>query len=366
MSEKSEQPTEKALRDAREKGQVAVSRDLARLLSLSLLGELAFLAEAPCREALQALFGLSIERINAPFAPARAELAAQAFMLMLPVFGASLLAVLVAAIAGNWGQFGILIAPNVLEPNIDKLNPVNGVKNLFSMKKVVEVGIALLKVALIAFVTWILIRDALPVLVTFAGGTPAGIHGQFLALVHVMFRTLCGICLVLALADFGVQRHFLIKQLMMSKDDIKREHKDAEGDPQVKGQRRQLAQELASTPAVESTEQADAVVVNPTHFAIALRYDAATAQVPVMLAKGRDEVAQAMIRRAHERGIPVIRHVWLARTLYATGAPARPVPRASYAAVAHVFAVIEQMEGRVGGSALDLETTGLAPEAHGQ
>lgn len=366
MSEKSEAPSEKALRDAREEGQVAVSRDLAHLLSLSLLGELAFLGEAPCREALQALFGLAIERIHAPFEAARTELLTQAMMLMLPLFGASLLAVLVAAVAGNWGQFGVLIAPGVLTPDINKLNPANGVKNLFSMKKVVEVGIALLKVTLIALVTWCLIRDALPVLVTFAGGTPAGIHGQFLILVRVMFRTLCGICLVLALIDFAVQRHFLIKQLMMSKDDLKREHKDAEGDPMVKGQRRQLARDLASAPAVDSTAEADVLVVNPTHFAIAMRYDVARAQVPVLLAKGRDEVAQAMIRRAHELGIPVIRHVWLARTLYAAGAPARPVPRASYAAVAHVYAVVEQLDGRHGASEVVLEASGLAPETHGQ
>lgn len=365
MSEKSEKPTDKALEDAREQGQVAVSRDLARLLSLAILGELAFAGEAACRAALAGLVDLALARIGAPFAAAQAEIVTSAFMLLLPVFGACLLAVLVAAVAGNWGQFGILIAPGVLTPDLNRLNPANGVKQLFSMRKLVETGIALLKVALIALVSWVLVRDALPVLVSFAGGTPAGIHAQFVVLMHTLFRILVGICLALALVDLAVQRHFLTKSLMMSKDDIKREFKNAEGDPQVKGQRRQLAQELAGAPADPGMDEADAVVVNPTHFAIAMRYDTAVTPVPMMLARGRDERAQAMIAHAHALGIPVIRHVWLARTLYATGAVARPVPRATYAAVAHVYAVIEELQGRAGSTALDLDTTGLAPESHG-
>lgn len=363
MSEKTEKPTDKSLQDAREKGTVAVSRDLARVLPLALLGELAFAFEGWCRAAVQGLMELALARIGAPFAHARGEIVTEAFMLLLPVFAVCLVAIVVAAVAGNWGQFGILIAPGVLTPSIDKLNPANGVKQLFSMRKVVEVGISLVKVSLVGLVTWVLIRDALPTLVSFAGGTPTGIHEGLVALMRAQFRTLVGICLVLALIDYAVQRHFTIKSLMMSLDDIKREYKNSEGDPQVKGQRRQLAQELASTPAEASTADADAVVVNPTHFAIAMRYDAATTPVPLVLAKGRDEVAQAMIRRAHALGIPVIRHVWLARTLYATGVAARPVPRATYAAVAHVYAVIEELQrGAVPAGAVDLETTGLAPD----
>lgn len=363
MSEKTEKPTDKSLQDAREKGTVAVSRDLARVLPLALLGELAFAFEGWCWATVQGLMELALARIGTPFAHARGEIVTDAFMLLLPVFAVCLVAIVVAAVAGNWGQFGILIAPGVLTPSIDKLNPANGVKQLFSMRKVVEAGISLVKVSLVGLVTWVLIRDALPILVSFAGGTPAGIHEGLVALMRAQFRTLVGICLVLALIDYAVQRHFTIKSLMMSLDDIKREYKNSEGDPQVKGQRRQLAQELASTPAEASTADADAVVVNPTHFAIAMRYDAAATPVPLVLAKGRDEVAQAMIRRAHALGIPVIRHVWLARTLYATGVAVRPVPRATYAAVAHVYAVIEELNrGAVPAGAVDLETTGLAPD----
>ncbi|MFC3469340.1 type III secretion system export apparatus subunit SctU [Massilia oculi] len=363
MSEKTEKPTEKSLQDAREKGTVAVSRDLARVMPLALLGELAFAFEGQGRAAVQGLMELALSRIGTPFAHAQGELATEAFSLLLPVFAVCLVAIAVAAVAGYWGQFGILIAPGVLTPSIDKLNPANGIKQLFSMRKVAEACISLIKVSLVGLVTWVLIRDALPTLVSFAGGTPASIHEGLVTLMRAQFRTLVGICLVLALIDYAVQRHFTIKSLMMSMEDIKREYKNSEGDPQVKGQRRQLAHELAGTPAEDSTAQADAVVVNPTHFAVAMRYDAAATPVPLVLAKGRDEVAQAMIRRAHALGIPVIRHVWLARTLYATGRAARPVPRATYAAVAHVYAVIAELgqDGAHSGP-VDLETTGLAPD----
>lgn len=361
MSEKNEKPTGKAIEDAREKGQIAVSRDLARLISLGVVGELAFAGEPACRAALLRLMVLPMHHVGQGFASAMAGMVDSAGLLLICVFAACLLAVTVAAVCGHWGQFGILVAPGVLTPNLDKLNPVAGLKNLVSLKKVAEVSLSLGKVLLLGLVTYLLIRAELPALVTLAGGTPAGIYMQFVAMLHALFRALALVCTVLALIDFAVQRHFQTKSLMMSKEDIKREYRESEGDPMVKGQRRQLARELADSPAVEETDAANALVVNPTHFAVAMLYDEATTPVPLVLAKGRDEVAQAMIRRAHARGIPVIRHVWLARTLYAAGAAGRPVPRASYGAVAHVYAVVQEL-GQAGvGTEVELESAGVAP-----
>jgi type III secretion protein U len=301
MSEKTEQPTGKALEDARDKGQVAVSRDLARLVALGVMGEVAFAGEPACRAALLHLLTLPLLQIGQPFAGALGQLLASAAVLLAGVFGVCLLAVTVAAVAGNWGQFGILVAPDILTPKLDKLDPVNGLKNLVSLKKLAEVGLSLGKVLLLGLVTYVMVRAELPALVTLAGGTPSGIYLQGVQLLHALFRALGLVCAVLALIDFAVQRHFQTKSLMMSKEDIKREYRDAEGDPMVKGQRRQLAQELADSPAVEQTDGANAVVVNPTHFAVAMLYDAESTPVPLVLAKGKDEVAQAMIRRAHAR-----------------------------------------------------------------
>ena len=362
MSEKTEKPTGKAIDDAREKGQVAVSRDLARLVSLAVMGEVAFAGEPACRAALLHLLALPLMQAGQPFAGAMAQVLASAATLLIAVFGVCLLAVTVAAVGGNWGQFGILVAPGVLTPNLDKLNPVNGLKNLVSLKKVAEVSLSLGKVLVLGLVTYMTVRAELPALVTLAGGTPSGIYLQFVGLLHALFRALALVCTVIALVDFAVQRHFQTKSLMMSKQDIKREYRDSEGDPMVKGQRRQLAYELADAPAVEQTEAANAVVVNPTHFAVAMLYDADSTPVPMVLAKGKDDVAQAMIQRAHALGIPVIRHVWLARTLYATGGAGRPVPRASYSAVAHVYAVVQELAAGALAVPLELESAGIAPD----
>ena len=145
-------------------------------------------------------------------------------------------------------------------------------------------------------------------------------------------------------------------------DEIKREYKESEGDPMVKGTRKQLAREWANEQPAARTESANAVVVNPTHFAVALLYDPEAAPVPLVLAKGKDEIAHAMIARAHQLGIPVLRHVWLARTLYATGRPDTVIPKASYEAVAHVYAVIQEMiESDQHVPLTELETCG---EAH--
>ena len=147
-------------------------------------------------------------------------------------------------------------------------------------------------------------------------------------------------------------------------DEIKREYKESEGDPIVKGTRKQLARQWANEGPAARTEDANAVVVNPTHFAVALLYDAETSPVPMVLAKGKDEVAQAMIARAQECGIPVIRHVWLARTLYATAKPDTVIPKTSYEAVAHVYAVIQEMiDSGNFVPVTELETRGEGPDS---
>ncbi|MES2743030.1 MAG: type III secretion system export apparatus subunit SctU [Pseudomonadota bacterium] len=366
MSEKDHDPTQKRLDDARSKGQVVVSRDLARVVGLSAIGELAFATEQYCRESIHVLMNLSFGRIGQPFDAAVQEMSGAAGTLLITVFCVCLLVALVSAVAGFWGQFGVLIAPETVALNFDKLNPVNGVIGLFSIKKVVETVVALIKVVLIGTIVYVLIRDELPAIVSLAGGVPSGLYVNFTQMLHSVFRILLTLCLFLAAIDFALQSYFTNKSMKMSMEDIKREYKESEGDPMVKGQRKQLARELASQPAAEQTEQADAVVVNPTHFAVALRYDTSAMQVPMVLVKGKDEVAQAMIRRARERGIPVIRHVWLARTLYATAGAKSPVPKASYEAVAHVYAVLSELRDSVHSSdqVFELESSGLPPESH--
>lgn len=362
---KTEQPTQKKLDDARKKGQIAMSRDIAKIVPLVAMAEIAFISEELWRESIHSLMTLSIMSIGKPFGPAFGELLVGAGLLLLIVFFLTFVVCSICGIVGHWGQFGILIAPEAATPKPDKLNPVNGFKGIFSKKKLVEVGISVAKTALIGWLVYLMTYAELANIVQLSGGGPKEVYYGFITLLRSMFHTLIVICLLTGLVDLAMQKHFHTKELMMDMEEIKREFKESEGDPMVKGQRKQLAQEWANEAPAAKTEEANAVVVNPTHFAVAMFYDPNAAMVPVVLAKGKDDVAQAMIRRARERNIPVIRHVWLARTLYATCKDDMPVPRTSYEAVAQVYAVVNELHAENDvGREVELESLGEPPSAY--
>ncbi|AKU22903.1 type III secretion system export apparatus subunit SctU [Massilia sp. MB5] len=360
--EKNEEPTDKKIEDARKKGQIAVSRDLARLATLVAVAETAFATEALWRDSLDGLFELGIVSIGRPFQGAMWDVLQAAGLLLLVVFCVCFLICIVVGVAAHWGQFGVLIAAESVTPKFDKLNPVNGFKQLLSKKKLIELLISVAKAGLIGWMVYSLTRSALPVIAQLSTGEPRDVYFAFITLLKSIFHSVVIICLCLGAVDFAMQKHFHKKELMMDMEEIKREYKESEGDPMVKGQRKQLARQWANEGPVARTEDANAVVVNPSHFAVAMFYDPAAGMVPQVIAKGRDATAQAMMARARLHGIPVIRHVWLARTLYAGCKPDMEVPRASYEAVAQVYAVVmELMQSGQGGTDVELESYGEAP-----
>jgi type III secretion protein U len=209
------------------------------------------------------------------------------------------------------------------------------------------------------------VKAELPTIVHLAAGAPNDAYFGFIAMLRGIFHALVGLCIVAGIVDLGIQKAFHKKDLMMDKEEIKREYKESEGDPMVKGQRKQLARQWANESPSAKTQKANAVVVNPTHFAVAMFYDADEAMVPVVLAKGKDEIAQAMIRTAREHQIPVIRHVWLARTLYATAQADSVIPKSSYEAVAQVYAVVNELVAmRDTGREVELESLGEPPASY--
>ncbi len=362
--DKNEEPTQKKIDDAREKGQIAVSRDLAKLATLVAVAETAFASQSLWRGALSNLFDTGILDVNRDFSLAMKQMMTTAGILLLVVFCTCFLICILVSVAAHWGQFGALIAPEALTPKFDKLNPVNGVKQLFSKKKLVELLTTVGKATLIGGIVYSLTRSHLGTIISLSNGEPKDAYDVFVELLRSIFHVIVVVCLLLGLIDYAIQHHFHKKELMMDKEEIKKEHKESEGDPLIKNQRKRLARQWANEGPEAKTEDANAVVVNPTHFAVALYYDAAELMVPVVLAKGKDQVAQAMIRRARECGIPVIRHVWLARTLYATCPPDTAIPKASYEAVAQVYAVVHELmaSDRIGQD-VELESHGEPPGA---
>jgi type III secretion protein U len=362
-TEKTEQPTDKKLNDARDRGEVPISQDLAHLVALVAVAETAFLSEPLWREAIMSLFELSATTLGRPFRAAVAEMLTAAGFVLAIAFAALCVVAILSVVGGHWGQTGIVLTAEPLAPKMDKLNPVNGFKQMFSMKKLTETVGNILKTALIGFIMYLLIRSQLPTIVSLAGGTPRDIYYGFFSILRDTFHILVVVCLAIALIDFALQKYIFIKGQMMSLQDIKNEQKETEGDPLIKNLRRQLARELIEGNPVAKTQNANAVVVNPTHFAVAMLYDPQIAGVPFVLAKGRDDTAQAMIQRAKECGIPVIRHVWLARTLYATCRENTVIPRSSYEATALVYAVVQRLNAlNQTHRDIELESRGEPPE----
>ncbi|MGZ5857239.1 MAG: type III secretion system export apparatus subunit SctU [Burkholderiaceae bacterium] len=363
-TEKNEKPTDKKLDDARKKGNVGVSRDLALLILLVAVMEFSLLTESLWRESILSLIEISTTRLGQPFPAVMAEIVHAAGILLLLTFAACFIIVIVISMAAYWGQFGVLIAPEVLTPKLDKLDPIKGIKNLFSKKKLGEMALSFLKASLLGLIAFILIRDQLGTILMLAGGTPKDIYFGFIAVARTFFHIIAGVFLVIALIDFAMQKYFHSKSLNMDMEEIKKEYKESEGDPLIKGTRKQLARQLAMEEPAAKTQNANAVVVNPTHFAVAMLFDSTT-PVPVVLAKGKDETALAMIARARAYGIPVIRHVWLARTLYATCSVDSVVPKSSYEAVAHVYAVVHEMvSAKQTDRMVELENYGEPPSAY--
>lgn len=341
--EKTEKPTDKKLEDAKKQGDVAVSQDLAHVVGLLAVAETAFLSEPLWRNSLFSLFDLSMSIQTQSFSSALPAMLSAAGLVLAVAFAVIAIVNIIAVVVGHWGQTGVMITFDTLSPSLNKLNPVNAIKQLFSRKKLAELLMTVLKAVLIGWVAYLVIRSHLPSIVALAGGNPQDIYTGFMTLLKTTFHLIVALCLIIAVIDFVVQKHIHTKKHMMSLEDIKNEHKESEGDPLIKNLRKRLARELANSDPVQKTDDANAVVVNPTHFAIAMLYDPETAAVPVVLAKGKDETAQAMIKRAKERGIPVIRHVWLARTLYATCKEDTVIPRSSYEAAAYVYAVVHEL-----------------------
>lgn len=316
MSEKTEPPTPKKLRDARMKGQVAKSQDVASA-ALTVACFVTISALWPMYvEEIEALITLPTAFYTVPFKEALPEvlwgICMKVLFLSLPILGV----VMVVGVAINFLQIGPLLVLEPLKPELKKINPLDKFKQMFSMKNLVEFLKSALKVIIIAVLIYIVTRNSLDPLtrVPYAGET-----GVLLALKPMLSNLAINITLVyivIAAADYFFQKFQHIKGLKMSKDEIKREFKESEGNPEIKGTRKQLHQEMVMNDTMERTRKSSVVVTNPTHLAIAIYYKEDDNQMPKVLAKGEDYVARRMVEVAKQEGIPVMQHIPLARAIY--------------------------------------------------
>jgi type III secretion protein, YscU/HrpY family len=343
--EKTEQPTPKRLREAREKGEVAHSKDFTQtLLILALFGYMLGNAGGII-ESLGRLVLVPSTLASQPFdAALKTVLDAalrEAVSLVLPF----VLIVLGIGMFGEFLQVGLVLAFKKLIPSGKKLNPANNLKNIFSKRNLVEFLKSAIKIAFLSVLVTLVVRDALPELMSVPHSGLAGLQSGVGGMLRTLIVHVAVAYVVISLADFVWQRMQHRKQLMMSKEEVKQEFKEMEGDPHIKSKRKHLHQEMVMQGAIGSARKASVVITNPTHLAIALYYEPDETPLPVVLAKGEGALAEEMMRAAREAGVPVMQNIPLARALMADAQVDQYIPAELIEPVAEVLRLVRKLAG---------------------
>ena len=259
----------------------------------------------------------------------------------MPALGAAF----VAGLASNYMQVGFMFTTEPLKPDIKKINPIDGFKNLFSKKKIVESIKNVLKFTIVSYVAYATLRDSMREVVLSARVDlwhGVAIGGQIMYDIAIRVAALF---IIISVADFFFQRWQYNKEMMMSKYDVKQEYKQSEGDPHQKAERKALAEELILHGSQQNVANADAVVVNPAHIAVAIKYDKEKGGAPKVVAKGMRKHAEAIKDIARENGVPILRNVPLAQALHKLDLE-EEIPEELYEAVAEVLNFVFELRER--------------------
>jgi len=342
--EKTEEPTPQKLRQAREKGQIAKSQDIIQAVSFigvfAVVGLTIGMLGDQLMELMLGAFDAGTRKGDLPTVLKVSEDALWATLkLALPALGTAF----VFGVAGNYAQVGFIFTTHPLKPDVKKLNPIAGLKGLFNKKKLVEVLKQVLKFILVSWVTYGAIEEAIRDVVLSARmdiltGTRVGGSIIYNISVRVAF-----LFFVVAAADFFWQRHAFKKDMMMSKYDVKQEYKQSEGDPQMKAERKALAEELIMHGSQQNVANADAVITNPTHIAVAIKYDTEKGGAPKVVAKGLRKNADTIKDIARSAGVPILRNVPLAQALNKLDVD-EEIPEELYEAVAEVLNFVYELK----------------------
>jgi len=344
--EKTEQPTQKKIRDSRKKGQVFKSRDLIQaLLFMTAAGILT--AGGPSyvfqlEDVMKQFFQPAVLAGDMPLNAMLAHMG-YAWSKFLLLSAPLLVGLALAGAAANFIQVKALFAPEVIKPKFEKLSPLKGFKNIFfSAKTYIELAKNLIKFVVIFWVLYATIRDNLPNIVPTAGmrldqtaAIAAHLMSTILLRVGVVF-------VLLGAADYMIQKKLFMKDMMMSKEEVKQEYKEQEGDPHVKHMRKHLFQQMMHESVAHNVPKATVVVANPTHLAVALRYDEAHMQAPRVTAKGQDSMALRILEIARENKVPVVHNIGLAHSLFDLEI-GLDIPEDLYEAVAEVLNFVYQL-----------------------
>lgn len=346
MGEKTEQATPKKLRDARKKGQVAKSQDFSSaftfIVSIAVtLGLSGYLFEQ-LASYIVATFKVVGETHNV-----QDRIPGALIQSLVVICNTSIPIALLTTIVGVFISFlivGPLFSFESMKPDLKKLDPISNLKNLFKMKTLFELLKSILKITGALLLIYSVMWTSIPEIIATAALSVYGIAQVFNDfLVQVIIRV--GIFFfMIAVADLIYQKKNFAKEMKMEKFEIKQEYKDTEGDPHIKGKRKQIAQEIAYQEGPSSVKRAKAVITNPVHLAIALSYQGETERAPKILTMGKGPVAEQIIKLAVDYNVPIMRNVALAQTLFEKGELYHYIPEETYEAVAEILRWLEGLE----------------------
>lgn len=314
-ADKTEKPTPKKIRDARKEGNVAKSKELTG--TVLLLGWIAMggMLASSIFGRISTLFAQSLEAVGQPFhivLPRLGHLAVETLLwICLPLMGMALL----LGVTIEFLQVGPIASVKKVTPNMEKMNPVEGIKKMFSMDNLVELVKSVLKCVALIGIGYIVLRGMMDWLLKLPFAPPQAMAAAFWHGVKWIAVWTIAVFFFVSALDVWYQKFSYTKKLRMSRRDIRQEVKENEGDPYVKQRRRQLHQEWAQQNMLSAVRKSNVVVTNPTHIAIALQYEPGETDLPVVVAKGEGAFAELIKKTAQEEGIPILQNVPLARGL---------------------------------------------------
>ncbi len=342
--DKTEKATPKRRRDARKKGNVAKSKELpsvAVLLGgLLTLSFTAGLIHGNLTSLMASVFS-QVGQINLGAGDGSVFFRTVVWggaRVVAPVFAA----VLAMALLVNYAQIGALFTLEPIKPKLEKINPIKGLKNIFSMRTLFEAVKNILKLVLVGYIAYLTVKSEWPFLPNLVDFTPYQIVVYVLSTAFKIFLRCCLAILALAIIDYAYQKWQYEKGLRMSKQEVKDEFKQREGDPLVKSRIRSIQRQLASTRMMQAVPEADVVITNPVHLAVALQYVSGQMEAPKVVAKGAETLAERIKEIAAEHGVPIIEDKPLAQTLFKLKL-GQVIPVELYEAVAQILAHVYQL-----------------------
>lgn len=344
---KTEKPTPKRLREARKKGQVPKSQDLSSAISFGVFSlALVFLGNYVIQWGFVLLRnsltgGLEVDNLGNELNNIGLTALIWFVIMAAPFLGIALL----TGVIGNMVQVGFLFTSEPLKPSLKTLNPISGFKNLFGKKAMFGLAKNLIKLAIVISFTIYILWQSLQMIMNSGRIGTVNVFPFMIDLVSSLAFQLAIFLAVLGIADYFYQRYSHKQELMMTIKEMKDEYKEMEGDPQVKSQRKARYKQMMAG-KLSDVDSATVLITNPTHYAIAVRYEKGLDEVPIVLAKGQDLMAQRMKQRAEQNNVPMFENKPLAQSLFKEVEPGQPVPSEMYQSIAEILALVFQAEQR--------------------